>query len=66
MNEILFASVYSDFIHWAARRSADFASSLLETLYFALWALSGVKKKKQPKKTFLSKKVCKRWNKFHF
>lgn len=55
MNEILFASVYSDFIHWAARRSADFASSLLETLYFALWALSGVKKKK-PKKTFLSKR----------
>lgn len=64
MNEILFASVYSDFIHWGARRSADFASSLLETLYFALWALSGVKK--NPQKNLSVQKVCKRWNKFHF
>lgn len=67
MNEILFASVYCDFIHWTAPHTADFASSLLGTLHFALWALSGVKQQnKKQKKNLSVQKVCKRWNKFTF
>lgn len=64
MNGILFASVYSDFIHRAARRSADFASSLLENTLFCTLGSQRSKKKttqktRKNKKPFLSKRFVK-------